>query len=341
MGYIKKSLRKRIITTVLFGISFLALFGMYACSTASDINISKLNKWMGCNDKIKVLTTTPIIEDLVSRIGGENIEIISLIEGDLDPHSYEIVRGDAEKIATAQVIFANGLSLEHSASISHQLKMHKNVVFLGDEVMKSHPKEIIYIQGQVDPHIWMDLTIWKKCINPIAENLTKLDPLHAEDFQKNAQIALYAFDNQHNIIKRKLAQIPIEKRYLVTSHDAFNYFVRCYFVDDFQRERATWNNHVVAIQGLAPDEQISPLEISSVVKYVLTHKIPVIFSERNLSQDSLHKVVDACRRKGMNTILANDVLFGDTMGGNTYFEMLDHNVEVICRNLGTDNEKTN
>lgn len=312
-------------------ICFLALFGFFSCSTNPEKRApSKLEMWMEKNGKIKVLATTPIIEDLARRLGGNEIDVISLIEGDIDPHSYEIVKGDGEKIAYAQIIFANGLSLEHSASMSHQFKAHPNVIFLGDEVLKMHPQEMIFIDKQVDPHIWMDPLLWKACIDPIINGLKEIDRNHNSYYDERATETKLAFDAAHQNIVQIISQIPPERRYLVTSHDAFNYFTRRYLA----LNHTNWKDHALAIQGLAPDEQISPLEIAAVVNYVFEHKIPVLFPERNLSRDSLTKVIDICRQKGVKVHLAEDVLYGDTMGGNHYFEMLIHNANVMCSNLG-------
>lgn len=334
MGTLAKPLR-RISKVIVYPLVGLCAFWVQASCTnnCSHRTPSKLEKWMQSSEKIKVLATTPIIEDLVRQIGGAHIEAISLMEGDIDPHSYEIVKGDSEKISQAGIIFANGLSLEHSASINHKLKTHPNVVFLGDEIAKKCKGELIYVDGQVDPHVWMDLMLWKVCIDPIVEKLQKLDPDHAEDFAEGGKMTKDAFDQKHQMILDTIAKVPEERRYLVTSHDAFNYFVRRYFAQE------GWKTRVMAIQGLAPDEQISPLEISSVVNFVIEHNVPAIFPERNLSRDSLAKVVDACQRKGVKVILSDDVLFGDTMGGNPYLEMLAHNALIIFQNLGIEDEK--
>ena len=82
----------------------------------------------------------------------------------------------------------------------------------------------------------------------------------------------------------------------------------------------------------------APLEIKRVVDFVLSNDVRVIFPEKNLSQDSLKKVVEACRSKGAKVKLSHETLYGDTMGGKSYDEMQRHNAEVIYRNLGDDNE---
>ncbi len=314
-------------------VKYIFVYCIFVFTASCSVSTLKRNEdfktWRNTN-KIKVLATTEIIADLVRKIGGDHIDVISIIGGDLNPHSYEIVKGDGEKIDIADVIFANGLSLEHSASMRYQLERHRNTIYLGDDVMKRHPEMILRVDNQVDPHIWMDVVIWRECIDPIVSSLSILDEKHSLDYLNMGEIAKGILSLQNIKMKDKLGSIPDNKRYLVTSHDAFNYFVRRYFATDGESD---WKKRVNAIQGLAPDEQISPLEIIKVVDYVLAHNVSVIFPEQNLSQDSLNKVVDSCKKKGSDVSLSSEMLYGDTMGGNTYIGMLDSNTEVIYGNL--------
>lgn len=292
-----------------------------------------LNKWVKDDGKVRVLATTAIVEDLVKRIGSDNVKVIAIINGDLDPHSYEVVKGDGEKFTYADVVFANGLMLEHSASMQYQLKHHKNVVFLGDELLKKHPQEIIYVDGQLDPHIWMDLSLWKECIDLVEKKLSQIDPLHKDLYQERAANVRRAFSRMDAQMKERMQKIPEERRYLVTSHDAFNYYVRRYFA----LPNEDWRVRMKALQGLAPDEQISVLQVKEIVNHVCQYNIEVIFPESNLSQDSLEKVKEACQKRGKKIALAKDTLYGDTLGGRDYLEMLEHNMHVLEENLSGRN----
>ena len=82
-----------------------------------------------------------MIDDLVGQVGGDLIDHIPLIFGEIDPHSYELVKGDDEKISHAQIVFANGLNLEHGASLRYKLDKHPSVVFLGEEIKGKLPDQ--------------------------------------------------------------------------------------------------------------------------------------------------------------------------------------------------------
>ncbi len=302
-----------------------------ACGSTSKPNA--MSEWMKDDGKIRILATTPIVQDLVKRVGGEDVKVISVIGEDLDPHSYELVKGDGEKFAKADIIFASGLMLEHSASMQYQLHHHPHVIFLGDEVKKAHPEKIIYINGEVDPHIWMDPSTWSETIDPTCKALSSYDHNHAARYLERASNVKKLFDDLDRYAKKAAHTIPLERRYLVTSHDAFNYFVKRYFATESERVDGSWRLRMDALQGLAPDEQIGGLEIEHIVNQIVKHHIVAIFPEANLSQDALEKVKEVCMEKGQPIVLAKEPLYGDTMGGEDYLGMIKHNVDIIVRYL--------
>ena len=99
-----------------------------------------------------------------------------LIQGDLDPHSYEMVKGDGEKLSGADLIFYNGLGLEHGASLSAILQGSPNAMAIGEKIKSICPERILMRGGAIDPHIWMDISLWQKGIDPIVEALSGADP---------------------------------------------------------------------------------------------------------------------------------------------------------------------
>ncbi len=317
---------------ILFTISALLLTscGFFSDSTKSSSKSgqSEISNWVSEKNKIKICATTPIVADNVRRIGGKYVNVISLMGPEIDPHSYNIVKGDQEKLSQAKIIFANGLSLEHSASMQKMLENHHDVVFVSSSVPD---EEIIKINGAPDPHIWMDLSLWGKTNTSIAEALSRIDKEHAEEYMRMAKETKDYYDSVGRGIKKSMNSIPSQKKFLVTSHDAFNYFARAYLAQDGE-----WQDRVIAIQGLAPEEQISSVEIRRVVDFINKHNVGVIFAEKNLSHDSLYKVIDSCKRKGRKVVLSEDELYGDTLGYKTYIEMMQSNADVINKGLGGD-----
>ena len=286
---------------------------------------SKLDGWMKPNGKIKVLSTTAMIDDIVARVGREKIDSITLVTGDIDPHSYELLKGDDEKLQFANLIFYNGLGLEHGASLRTRLENHSNAVSIGAFLQQKHPESIIKRGNQLDPHIWLDVALWADIVDPIVEALCKIDPSSSAEFQKNGKVVKEEMLQLHQNLMNQLAQIPEEKKYLVTSHDAFNYFSRRYLggQDRFH-----------APEGLAPDGQLSSHDIQRIMDLLKQFHITVLFPESNVSRDSLKKITAASQEQGTAVKVAQEHLYADALGepgsdADTYFKMMNHNVRVL------------
>ncbi len=302
-------------------------------------NPSQSNKeWFKPNKKIKVLSTISMIDDLVRQIGGDAVDSMTLIKGELDPHSYQLVKGDDEKLAFADIIFYNGLGLEHGPSLHHYLESSGKAVGLGNRIREEHPELILLYNGQQDPHIWMDVSLWARTLTFIADALANKDPEHAPIFLENANKLQKALQELHAGIRKQMQEIPEHQRYLVTSHDAFNYFTRAYLAEDAELHNNDWQKRFAAPEGLAPESQLSVAEIQFIIDYLSKHQIHMLFPESNVSKDSLRKIIQAGKEKGLNLKLAQDPLYADAMGkpgsdGDTYMKMIQHNANMIAHYL--------
>ncbi len=303
------------------------------CSSSSS---SDLEQWMRPDGKVKVLSTTAMIDDIVGRIGEDRVDHIPLINGEIDPHSYELVKGDDEKVSYAQIIFYNGLGLEHGASLRHAFASHPCAISLGNIVQHSTPESILCSEKNIDPHIWMDISLWSLIVDPIAETLSRIDPEGSELYHKNAADLKQKMLQEHLAIQKTFSDIPENKRYLVTSHDAFNYFTRAYLASPEEKESTQWIKRCDAPEGLAPEGQLSTTDIQEIVDHLVRYQIKVVFPESNISPDSLKKIIHACRQKGLEVAISSQVLYGDAMGGKgsgaeDYLDMIRHDAAVIAK----------
>jgi manganese/zinc/iron transport system substrate-binding protein len=275
-----------------------------------------------------------MIDDIVGQVGGDRIDHIALIVGEMDPHSYELVKGDDEKLIMAQVIFYNGLGLEHGASLRYQLEHHRNAISLGGAVLKNNPESIIYVGKEIDPHLWMDISLWSQIIDPILSSLCEADPEGKEEYQKRAALIRQKMMQEHQLIDEQLQAIPQEKRYLVTSHDAFNYFTRAYLATTEEKLTGQWKKRFDAPEGLAPEGQLSTSDIQAVIDHLIEYHIQIVFPESNVSRDSLKKIIQVCAQKGLAVTISPDVLYGDAMGApgsgaDTYLTMVRHDANAL------------
>jgi len=310
---------------------FLAVILFVGCSQKKSGD--RLSDWMKTGGKVKILSTTGQIGDLVAAVGGERVHGLILIGAELDPHSYELVKGDGEKLARADIIFYNGLGLEHGASLSALLRSSSNGVALGEKIRLSRPERILYREKVLDPHIWMDVSLWKEAVQPILEALIAKDPEGAPYYTERAFQFVEEMDKTDLYVKNLLASVPKDKRYLVTSHDAFRYFTKAYLAD---LDDLDWAQRFTAPEGLAPDGQLNPMDIQNIINFLRVHHITVLFPESNVSRDSVMKIVSAGNELGLHLRLCRKPLYGDSLCGLSYLEMMRKNAEVISQHLAED-----
>ena len=230
--------------------------------------------------------------------------------GNAHPHSYELVKGDDEKLERADLIFYNGLGLEHGASLSGWLHASGKAEAVGDRILKSEPEKILRKGGAIDPHIWMDISLWKQAIDPIVERLSGADPAGKSYYEERGRALKQKMDLVHREIYETLHRVPAQKRYLVTSHDAFHYFTRSYLAEEGE---LNWAARFNAPEGLAPDGQLNPVDIQKILAYLFLHKIDILFPESNVSRDSIRKIVASGKELGLSLRISDEALYGDAM----------------------------
>lgn len=313
-------------------LSLFTLFSLFcACSqTARD------NSWFDQDQRLAVLSTTEMIESLVREVGKEEIKSLSLISHGLDPHTYELVKGDDEKLLRADLIFFNGLGLEHGSSLKYALQTNPNAFSLSQELGKD---AIIYHGSTPDPHIWMDLSLFSKTIDTIVFELTRARPDKQEFFEQNGNALRKRLLALHNDAKALFTEIPPEKRYLVTTHDAFHYFARAYLATKEELKGEAWRIRCKAPEGLAPDGQISITILEDLLRHIRTYRVTSLFAEEAINQDSLRKLVEAARETGMEISIPAQTLYSDSLGGpgspvENYFQMIPYNSKIIAEHIG-------
>lgn len=305
---------------------FATLFLIVGCKRQD----CRLKQWMESSDQVKVLSTTAQIGDLVVAVGGERVDPLVLIVGDLNPHVYELVKGDGEKVERADLIFYNGLGLEHGASLSALLHSNPKAVAVGEWIAAHYPDQILNQGGVVDPHIWMDISLWEKAIDPIREKLSAIDPEGAAYFAERARKLKKEMAEVDREVRSFVEKIPLEKRYLVTSHDAFHYFTRRYLAGPGEDH---WEERFAAPEGLAPDGQLSPVDVRKIIEFLKKHEISVLFPESNVNRDSIRKIAAAGKELGLEVRICNEALYGDSTSGLSYLESMRKNAQVLSNHL--------
>lgn len=310
-----------------FGVLLISLLLLLtACSQSASLNETTSQR--ESSDQIKVLTTIAQIGEPLSVIAGDRMQVESLMGPSVDPHAYQATQSDIAKMEEADIIFYNGLDLEiNMTEIFENISESKPVLAIGEEV--SEGSILKDENGAIDPHIWFDIELWKEALNAAVEELKNYSPEDAEFFEKNKQAYFEELDELKEEAK-KLGEIPDEHKYLVTAHDAFQYFGNMH------------NLEVIGLQGISTEDEIGVSDINETIDVIKEYGVPAIFIESSVNPDSINAVLEGAANEGIEVSLGGE-LYSDAMGEpgteeGTYIGMYRHNVNTIYEALtGGDN----
>lgn len=282
----------------------------------------------GCNPKtnknkykLVVVNGNEITTDLVKTIGGNFIDTNTAIRSGNDPHLYKVKEKDIIRITDSSLIIYNGANLE--GRLEWALNKIGNItpaISIKDSIPKH---KLIYDKdtNRINPHFWHDVSIWKKTTSYITDNLTKINPVNEMIYRKNEDIYLYVLNKLENDIKKAVAQIPKNKRILVTDHNSLAYFGKAYGFE------------TLSLQGINTADEVSSDEINAFAELLYKRKIDTMFLEASLPERNMRLVQSTLKSIGHN-IKIGGILYTDTLGaGNDYESMMRHNIKTIVNGL--------
>lgn len=281
-------------------------------------------------DRPRVVATTTMIGDLVRQIAGEKVDLVVLMPAGTDPHSFKPSTGDMGHVARANLVLFNGLHLEGKMVELLEGRMKDRAV----AVVRDLPADRLLPwaegeSGAYDPHVWFDPTLWAAAARTVAGELAKVDPANADAHRARGEEVAAGLLRLHEEARSLLATIPEDRRVLITSHDAFNYFGRAYGLD------------VRGLQGISTESQAGLSNINAAVDFLVQRKIPAIFPESSVPHSTIERVQADCRARGVD-VKIGDELYSDAMGApgerpgfavETYEGMFRYNVDAIVKAL--------
>ena len=258
--------------------------------TQSDSRFSarRLTEAGRCREKkVDVTATVTMVADLVRSVGGDRVAVEALMGPGVDPHLYKAAASDVTKLQQADVIFYSGLLLEGKMQdIFTNLARSKRRVYAVTEAIPLDrllaPPEFA---GHYDPHVWFDVTLWKLCIDSVVKALSEADPAGKDAYEQRADEARARMDELHAWALAKANELPPERRILVTSHDAYNYFGRAY---GFQ---------VVGLQGISTVSEAGLADIAKLTDFIKEKGIKAVFVESSVPHNTIERISRDTRRK--------------------------------------------
>jgi len=308
---------------------------------------------MASAQNLKVVASFSIIADFAKNVGGDRVDITTLVGPDGDAHVYEPKPADAAAVAAADVVLVNGLQFEGFLQRLVEASGTKAPVVeltKGGEVLKNTGEEHHHghdeaagdghghdaaeagddheaeeghesaheghHHGEFDPHAWQSVHNAEVYVKNIADAFCAADAAGCDTYKANAQAYGERLEALEDEIKAAVAEIPKEKRVIITSHDAFGYFQHEYGLK------------FLAPEGVSTESEASAADVAALIKQVREDKASAIFVE-NITNPRLIEQIAAETGIRIGGTLYSDALSDERGPASTYIEMMTHNVNTI------------
>ncbi len=269
--------------------------------------------------RIAVVATFSILADLVRQVGGERVEVISLIGPDSDAHGFEPSPADAGRLVSARLVVANGLGFEGwidrlvkaSGTKAATLVASRGVKPLAD-AGHDHGHD-----HALDPHAFQSVANAKLYVGNIRDALVAADPDGKADYGARATRYLAALDEVEGEVRGMMSRIPAERRRVITDHDAFAYFGAAYGVG------------FIAPKGVSREGDVSARDVARIVRQIRAEKLRAVFFE-NISDPRLMERIAKESGARIGGKLYSDALSGPDGPASSYVALMRHNAGTIA-----------
>ena len=273
---------------------------------------------MGQSNKPLVLATASIFADMAQEIGGDQIDVQSIVPIGGDPHIYEPVPSDAQRVFNADLILINGLTFEGWINkLVQNSGTQAEIVLItkGIEPIRSQTYE-----NATDPHAWMDAKKGLQYIQNIYEALSKLIPKSDSLFKINYERYRSELLQLDEEIKSQISEISKENRVLITSHDAFRYYGQRYGLQ------------LESVLGTSTDADVQTKDIIRITELLSNTSVPSVFIESTINPKLMQQIAKD------NGVKIGGKLYADSLGdkdspASTYLNMLRYNTQTIVKGL--------
>ncbi len=309
----------------LMTVAFLAVIVLAACGGNDDSDSNA--KDATSDDKINVVTTFTLLEDIVKQIGGDYVETFNLVPIGTDPHEYEPLPEDIKETEEADVLFSNGVNLEGGdsgwfAKLIESTGQDEAKVFEASEGVE--PMYLISEDGkedEINPHTFIDPTVGIIMAENVKDGLIAVSPENKEEIEENAKAYLETLKEMDEQYKTRIGEIPEEDRVLVTSERAYQYMADRYNL----KEGFIWE--------IDTEENGTPEQITTLVNFIKEEEPPVLFVESNVDTRPMETVSN---ESGVD--IYEDKLYSDEIGAlgeeaDTYVKYLQYNIDKIHAGL--------
>jgi zinc/manganese transport system substrate-binding protein len=275
--------------------------------------------------KIKVVATFSILADMVRNVGGDRIEVTSLVGPDGDAHVFSPTPADAKTVGAAKVVFVNGLGFEGWMTRLVRASGTKAPTVVATRGIKArkadtghshgHGHKHGHSHGASDPHAWQSVANAKIYVANIRDGLIKADPEGKTVYEANAKAYIAKLDELEREVRDAVSKIPADRRRLVTTHDSFGYFGDAYGIE-------------FVSPGITTEASPSAKEVARLIARIKRQKIPAVFLE-NITDPRLMQQIARETGAKIGGTLYSDALSAPSGPAGTYIDMMRSNVREL------------
>ena len=266
--------------------------------------------------RLNVVASFSILGDFVRNVGGDRVDVTTLVGPEGDVHVYTPAPSDAQKVAAARLVVINGLGVEGWLPRLLQASGSKAPIITATKGIAT-----LKLGSDADPHAWQSVENAKAYVANIRDALIAADAADADLFRANAQSYLAKLDTLDGEVRQAMAQIAPARRKVISTHDAFGYFAAAYGIE------------FIAPLGVSTESEASARDIARIITQVKASKIPAVFLE-NISDPRLIRRISAETGARIGGTLYSDSLTGEKGDAPTYIDMVRHNIKVLTSALG-------
>ena len=269
--------------------------------------------------KLNVVATFSILADLVKNVGGDRVEVKSLVGPNGDAHVYQPTPNDAKTVSDAKLVFVNGLGFEGWMARLVKASGTKAAMITATKGVKPRKME----EGghsEADPHAWQSVPNAKVYVTNIYDALAAADPAGKATYAANTAAYLAKLDALDVQVRAAVAAIPADRRKIITTHDAFGYFGAAYGVA------------FIAPQGVSTESEVSARDVAKIITQIRKQKIPAVFLE-NVTDERLLRRIGEESGARVGGRLYSDALTDEKGPAPTYLDMMRHNVKQLAEAL--------
>jgi len=266
-----------------------------------------------------ILTTFTVLADIARNVAGGAAIVESLTKPGAEIHGYQPTPRDLIRAQKANLILDNGLGLERWAQKFYGDLKNVPHVTLSEGVQPVDISEDLY-KGKPNPHAWMSPQNTLIYVENIRKALVELDPPNAATYNANAYAYSHKIKDIDRTLRKELAVIPPDKRYMVSCEGAFSYLARDYKL----KELYLW--------AVNSEQQATPKQVEKVIKSVRQNKIPVVFCESTVSDEAQRQVASEAGAK-FGGVFYVDSLSSADGPVPTYLKLMQYNVNTLVKGL--------